>query len=144
MTHKTKDVVFPGTKKEKSKRILTTTTGSKSSCGSFSHLAKINKGRKKYQFLSKPYPHPSASLTLSRKQGKEGRRSFVSLTILLRISVTLSLPWLKLVLFSHYWLKIKTRRRRRRRRKGSLFLYLNLSIFHNCHQNFKLIRDSRI
>ena len=108
-------------KKKKSRRTLTATTGSKKSYGSFSHLAEINKGRKKR--LSSPFnPGRSSlfSLFLDNDKEKEKKRGSVSLFVLLRVSVTPSLPWLKWVLLSHSWLKI------RRRRKVALSLSLSL------------------
>ena len=49
------------------------------------------------------------SLLADGKEKEEEEALFLS--ILLRISITLSLPWLNLVLLSHSWLKIRRRRK---------------------------------
>ena len=91
MTHRTRDVVFLGTKKEKSRRILTATTGSKRSCGCSLTWPKSTREERKDSVsvltLAKALCFPHSWQTARKRK----IRGFVSLSVLLRISITLSL-----------------------------------------------------
>ena len=114
MTHRIRDV-FPRTKKRKEQKNTYSHHEKQEKLWVILSLGRNQQGKKKVSV-------PSASLTLSRKQGKEGRRSSVSLIVLLRISVTLSLPWLKWVFLSQSWSENKKKKKR-------CSLCLNLSVF---------------
>ena len=122
MTHKTKNSVFSRKRKKKKKaeEHLQPPQEARKVMGRSLTWPKSTRGERKdlvplltlVEALCFPY-----SWTTTRKGKKRGS---VSLFVLLRVSVTPSLPWLKWVLLSHSWLKI------RRRRKVALSLSLSL------------------
>ena len=121
MTHRTRDVVFLGTKREKSRRILTATTGSKRSCGCSLTWPKSTRGERKYSVslltLAKALCFPHSWQTASKRK----RKGFV----LLRISVTLSLSALVKVGITLSCLA----ENKKKKKRCSLSLSLSLSTY---------------
>ena len=79
--------------------------------------------QRKKEKLSLPLNHGRSSLSLSLwvEDKKKGKEKALFLSILPKISVTHSMPWLKLVLLSHPWPKIG-----KGRRKDASFTFLPL------------------
>ena len=73
------------------------------------------------QHLPKPWPPPPVSLSLLVEDNEKGKRKGSISLCLPKISVTLCLPWMKLVLLSQPWPKIE-----KGRRKDALSAFLTL------------------